>query len=71
MAEKLSKIRFAQQASYISKKAAAWSADCLDLIEIYPDMRPEDVFRFTEEMRARLANLDGLARAALESSHDR
>ncbi|WP_089177303.1 hypothetical protein [Bosea sp. AS-1] len=68
---KLSKVKFAQQASYISKNAAAWASDCLDLIDIYPDMRPEDVFRFTEEMRARLANLDGLARAALEASHDR
>ena len=61
MAEKLTKIRFAQMASYIAKNASAWSSDCLDLVDIYPEMRPEDVFRFTTEMRGRLARLDEMA----------
>ena len=73
MAEKkISKVRFAQQAGFIAKNAAAWSSDCLDLLDDYPDMRVEDVARFTDDMRSRLDRIDELAGRALdEASHDR
>lgn len=58
MGEKLTKIRFSQLASRIAKNAADWSSDSLDLIEDYPDMRPEDVFRFTDTIRQRLDCID-------------
>jgi hypothetical protein len=64
----LSKIRFAQLAGRIAKNAADWSADSLDLIEDYPEMRPEDVYRFTDMIRDRLNWIDERAgRAALVS----
>ncbi|TCR64651.1 hypothetical protein [Bosea sp. BK604] len=64
---KLTKIRFSQLAGYIAKNAATWSAESLDLVEAYPEMRPDAVYRFTDEMRARLDRLDELAgRAALQ-----
>lgn len=74
MAEKLSKVRFAQQAAFIAKNAAAWSSDCLDLLDEFPNMRVQDVARFTDDMRSRLDRIDKLAgRAALqqEPTHDR
>jgi hypothetical protein len=73
MAEKLSKVRFAQQAGFIAKNAATWAAECLDLLDEYPDMRGEDVRRFTDDMRARLDRIDEMTgRAALqqEPRHD-
>ena len=62
----ISKIRFAQQAGFIAKNAAAWAADCLDLIEDYPKMLMVDVARFTDDMRSRLDRIDEMAgRSAL------
>lgn len=70
MAE-LTKVRFAQQAGFIAKNAAAWSADCLDLLEDSPNMRVEDVARFTDDMRSRLDRIDELAgRASLDLATD-
>lgn len=64
----LTKVRFSQQASFIAKNAAAWSADCLDLLDDYPNMRVEDVARFTDDMRSRLDRLDEMAsRPAMEN----
>ncbi|WP_293811333.1 hypothetical protein [uncultured Bosea sp.] len=65
----LSKIRFAQLAGWIAKHAAAWSSDSLDLIEDEPNISPQDVFRFTDEMRARLDRLDKQAGRTLEKRH--
>lgn len=68
-AQPLPKVRFAQLAGWIAKHAAAWSSDSLDLVERDPNMGPQDVFRFTDEMRARLDRLDKQAGRALENKH--
>lgn len=70
---KMTKVWFAQMAGRIAKNAAAWSSDSLDLIDDDPEMRPEDAFRFTADMRSRLDRIDEQARAALpakETAHD-
>lgn len=74
MAEKLTKVAFAQQAGFIAKNAATWAAESLILLDEYPTMRVEDVRRFTDDMRSRLDRIDEMAgRAALqqEPRHDR
>lgn len=65
----LSKIRFAQLAGWIAKHASAWSSDSLDLVENDPNMGPQDVFRFTDEMRNRLDRIDKQAGRSTEKSH--
>lgn len=72
MAERLTKIRFAQLCGYVAKNAASWSSDALDLIECVDEQEyPETVFRFTDEMRDRLDRIDVLAgRQALRTSKE-
>lgn len=53
--------RFSRQASFIAKKAADWSADCLMLEEyLMQPVRDEPVERFLREMRARLDHIENL-----------
>ena len=63
----LSEAEFARQCTFIAKNAAAWAGDILTLPELYSEhASASTVARFTDEMRARLDRLDGMAgRAAL------
>lgn len=58
----IKRLRFAQQCAFIAKNAAAWAADSLDLVSSTGEVeRPETVFRFTDDMRARLDRIDEMA----------
>lgn len=59
MGEVLTKVHFAQRCGHLTRLVASWGAESLDLLdEIDQPMRPPDVFRFTDEVRARLDHLD-------------